>query len=61
LGKDVKKGSSFLKKRSKKLLRLCLGGAGVSEPNRQKSFASFLQKRRKLRMKYSGQVVPGQP
>jgi hypothetical protein len=37
---------SFLKKRTKKLLRLWLGVATASEPNKQKSFASFLQKRR---------------
>jgi hypothetical protein len=37
--------SSFLKKRSKRLLRIGLGGAGNSEPTSEKFFGSFFQKR----------------
>jgi hypothetical protein len=37
--------SSFLKKRSKRLLRIGLEGAGNSEPRSQKFFGSFFQKR----------------
>jgi hypothetical protein len=37
--------SSFLKKRSKRLLSVWLGGASNSEPKWEKFFGSFLQKR----------------
>jgi hypothetical protein len=37
--------SSFLKKRSKRLLSLWLGVAGTSETKVQKFFGSFFQKR----------------
>jgi hypothetical protein len=40
-----KEESSFLKKRSKRLLRIGLGVAGTSEPSAQKFFGSFFQKR----------------
>src|ERR1700733_9600301 len=41
----AKESSSFLKKRTKKLLSLWHGAAPRSEANNQKFFASFFQKR----------------
>jgi hypothetical protein len=40
----VKEGSSFLKKRSKRLLRIWFGGAGNSEPSRQSFLVLFFKK-----------------
>jgi hypothetical protein len=42
-GKEIR--SSFLKKRSKRLLRMGFGGAGNSAAQLQKFFGSFFQKR----------------
>jgi hypothetical protein len=42
----IEESSSFLKKRTKKLLRLGVRGPASVHLNEQKSFASFLQKRR---------------
>jgi hypothetical protein len=46
LRSDKQESRSFLKKRTKKLLRPGRGVATTSGTNAQKSFASFLQKRR---------------
>jgi hypothetical protein len=42
-----KASTSFLKKRSKKLLRFGLGCSGKAEPSSQRFFGSFFQKRTK--------------